>query len=81
MSKPDGGPAFPRAHVPATVTDMGNWQHHTPFVPAQDGMTLRDYFAAAALSGALYDASINAADLAKDAYGIADAMLAARDKP
>jgi hypothetical protein len=60
----DGGPAFP---TPAGI------QHN-------DGMTLRDYFAAAALQGLLADgggASWN--DDAKSAYLAADAMLKARD--
>ena len=65
MSEPinDGGPAFP---TPAGI------QHN-------DGMTLRDYFAAAALQGLM--ASRNFLDEydGKYVYEIADAMLKARE--
>jgi hypothetical protein len=59
----DGGPAFP---TPAGI------QHN-------DGMTLRDYFAAAALQGLM--ASRNFLDEydGKYVYEIADAMLKARE--
>lgn len=71
MSEPinNGGPVFP---TPAGV------QHN-------DGMTLRDYFAAAALQGlmAKVDPEDHWADYrAKWSYEAADAMLKAReDKP
>ena len=55
-----------------------------------NGMTLRDYFAAQALTGAqIWDAVINGKNaqfssgvekLAEAAYAVADAMLAAREK-
>ena len=65
----DGGPAFPHE------TSLG--YHH--------GMTLRDYFAAAALQGlmAKVDPEDHWADYrAKWSYEAADAMLKAReDKP
>ncbi len=64
----DGGPAFP--NVPS---DPGYTQWDT-------GMTLRDYFAAAALQGSI--ACVGSGgdwnDFAKDAYKYADAMLKAR---
>jgi hypothetical protein len=67
MSAPinDGGPAFPTP----------------PGVQHNDGMTLRDYFAAAALQGMLSDACIAGSDLqlAENAYSYADAMLKARE--
>lgn len=67
MSAPinDGGPAFP---TPVGV------QHN-------DGMTLRDYFAAAALQGMLTDSCIQGSDsqFAESAYSYADAMLKARE--
>ena len=74
--KPDGGPAFP-SHVATTK---------------HDGMTLRDYFAAAALTGIQqWDALLNpksprfgkpgaGEDMAALAYEIADAMIAKRDE-
>jgi hypothetical protein len=91
MDKDDGGAAFPRNSVPATVTYDGNRSHHTMFVPAQDGMTLRDYFAAAAIPSLLsndIEAIARSASkeetvgefLAKQAYKMADAMLAERSK-
>lgn len=86
----DGGPAFPRAPHTGYETD--------------DGMSLRDYFAAAAMQAIvgtyrtarrfqdigvfvtstfcnrdmLIDEGVGCAEVAQDAYAIADAMLAAR---
>lgn len=60
--KKNGGTAFPA---------QGNW--------ANDGMTLRDFFAALAMQGIIASdtlATYKAA--AKDAYLIADSLLAAR---
>ena len=62
----DGGPAFP---TPAGV------QHN-------DGMTLRDVFAAAALKGQAHRFAHpheHRELLAQDCYDIADAMLKARE--
>jgi hypothetical protein len=42
-----------------------------------DGMTLRDYFAAKAMLGILFE-GLNEAETAENAYAIADAMLSAR---
>lgn len=72
----DGGPAFPRS--------IGTDEHESPCNVAlpQDGMTLRDYFAAQALSaiivadGAQYFSKPNLH--AQTAYAHADAMLKAR---
>lgn len=47
------------------------------------GMTLRDYFAAAALTGMWADSSAGAGpyyEIAKHAYAQADAMLKARER-
>ena len=70
MSVPinDGGQAFPRT---------GADGHTSP----QTGMTLRDYFAAAALQGMLTDSCIQGSDsqFAESAYSYADAMLKARE--
>jgi hypothetical protein len=66
----DGGQAFP-------VTDMNGG-------PASGGMSLRDYFAAAALQGFLAhpdpDPDKPAVTFAAWAYEQADAMLAARER-
>ena len=60
MSKPTGGPAFP--------TKPGHWM--------EEGMTLRDYFAAKAIAGVLSAGGNYPSSLARHAYEIADAMLA-----
>lgn len=74
MSKNTGGQAFPVA---------GSDHNY-----AVDGMTLRDYFAAKALQGRLASypadaahpvAAENTAQVAQQAYMMADAMLKARD--
>ena len=68
---PNGGPAFP---VPDTVHPNGQVQY------GFNGMTLRDYFAAAALTG--FAASTFNVEphniLARWSFQQADAMLAAR---
>ena len=71
MSQPinDGGPAFPMGYHPG-----GNRAD-------QFGMTIRDYFAAAALQGLLCNGGGPSWDGdAKNAYQAADAMLKAREK-
>jgi hypothetical protein len=64
-----GGPAFPRPF-------SGTNQY------AQDGMTLRDYFAAKALPSYWSDPDVagNLDTAAAWAYEMADAMLKAREK-
>lgn len=72
----DGGPAFPREPL---GQDCG-----APY-GQQDGMSLRDWFAGQALAGGLLingratDALRSPADLARSAYIVADAMIAARE--
>ena len=68
MNTGNGGPAFPDAGP----TESGY---------ANPGMSLRDYFAAAALQGMVaHDSYLNGSveDQAKQAYLQADAMLEAR---
>lgn len=86
MSKNDGGPAFPQ-HDLKDSGDGGEWEH-----VITGGMTLRDYFAAHALSlfceeplltsfrelGEKRGLTLPQA-VAKAAYNYADAMLAERD--
>lgn len=60
----DGGPAFP------SHGSMGEVTHA--------GMTLRDYFAAKAMSDLQRD-GWNDAKVSECAYALADAMLAARE--
>jgi hypothetical protein len=67
----DGGPAFP---MPDSHHANGQVQY------GHLGMTLRDYFAAAALSSrGMYGANIRENAVAKECYIIADAMLKARE--
>ncbi len=67
----EGGYAFPRA---ATETNNPNM-----FFEPQEGMTLRDYFAAAALQGILANPiDVRPETVVKASYEYADAMLAAR---
>jgi len=60
--------AFPSGHNPKTGTQ-------------EAGMSLRDYFAAAALQGMLADRSgaVNKEELAAFVYILADEMMKARD--
>lgn len=73
MSKNTGGPAFPRQpHRLANGMLEGN----------NEGMTLRDYFAAKAMQGMLTD-DYRTSDFgmyAEDAYRMADAMIVEREK-
>lgn len=63
MSEKDGGSAFP--------LEVDGWAHH--------GMTLRDYFAAQAVSNINVDLSNSSpAGVAALVYEIADAMLKER---
>ena len=66
-----GGPAFP------ALLDDG---YGNKF--ANEGMTLRDYFAAKAMHAILSDPDFSAGDskLAGYAYNVADAMLKAREE-
>lgn len=81
MSTPDGGPAFPQ-HL--TFSPNGEAVLAGCYFSEGAGMTLRDYFAAAALTGGLmqYRESDDYAPWmhASEAYAIADAMLAERAK-
>lgn len=66
-SKPDGGPAFPKAGLDA-------WGKA---VEVHTGMTLRDYFAGQALIGLVQNGGLPH-PIAQRAYELADAMLEAR---
>jgi hypothetical protein len=74
MSDKTGGPAFP---VETVYHHNGQIEYGTP------GMTLRDWFAGQALNGWLStfgpdDPLASAKEVAIFAYGVADAMIAAR---
>lgn len=69
----DGGPAFPFGQI----SEHSGQPINGFFNP---GMTLRDYFAAAALQGILFiGGGASWDDDAKNAYKAADAMLKARE--
>lgn len=70
-SIPDGGPAFPRS----------GFSGPEGFGRPENGMTLRDYFAAAALQGICAHPDtwwLLQTGIARAAYDMADEMLAAR---
>lgn len=69
--KDDGGPAFPEA---IAISPTGG------VYPGFGGMSLRDYFAGQALTGAALDDWGDPSAAAKWAYAVADAMIAARAK-
>ena len=68
--KLSGGRAFPRNCS----------ETNTEYCSAQEGMTLRDYFAAKAMQGflAYRGDELKISEASKYAYEIADAMIAAR---
>jgi hypothetical protein len=82
MSAPinDGGPAFPTA---ATATTHGFYQDGQPCMThygSRSGITVRDYFAAAALQGLMASREISLDEYdGPYVYEIADAMLKARE--
>ena len=67
-----GGPAFPRTRYHSDEHPIGY----------ETGMTLRDYFAAKALTGMLSNSNLSMSipneEIAGEAYAIAEAMLEAR---
>lgn len=66
-------------NVPAFPTS--NWQKTVPMSSGyNEGMTLRDYFAAKAMQGMITRRMLSDEDDAKIAYKMADAMLKERNK-
>jgi hypothetical protein len=85
----DGGPAFPgNPHHIDNVPDPKTGGTVATIYASQQGMTLRDYFAAKAMQGMLANTDDSDARLheqgrlfpilARNAYEIADSMLKAR---
>lgn len=79
----DGGPAFPSAQPESVfVEELGRYDDRLG--PPQGGMSLRDYFAAKAMSGmcaiAPWPRLDDAVEMSKRAYVFADAMLEARKR-
>lgn len=78
-----GGAAFPRP-ISHDETPSGQYRgDRTEFADHQDGMTLRDYFAAKAMQAILGDKTTHPdyySEWAELSYRMADAMLAEREK-
>jgi hypothetical protein len=69
----NGGPAFPRAGSSGPGA----------FASPENGMTLRDFFAAKAMQGILTEdrsLELNFIEIASDSYRLADAMIQEREK-
>lgn len=78
MTQNDGGPAFP-----VSTSNETNGHQDGPNTWQFPGMSLRDYFAAAAMQGTgaqPESGSWPAEGIAKAAYQQADAMLKAREQ-
>jgi len=73
MAKETGGAAFPGIYK-RTDAQFGQYEVDVP------GMTLRDYFAAKAMQINLGFKDWANAEIARDAYKLADAMIAERAK-
>ena len=69
----DGGPAFPCVYYSEPIGSIG------PQLTIKGGMTLRDYFAAAALPEVDKRSHGTTDDVARECYQLADAMLKARE--
>lgn len=77
----DGGPAFPQPeqHGQQWIDDVRGGHYEDGYVPATNGMTLRDWFAGQAML-AYIQREIYGFELAAEmAYRNADAMLKARE--
>ena len=76
MASPyDGGPAFPRNDT-QEIGDYG-----AQVFKGDRGMSMRDYFAGKALPALIGKGTASLDDIARDAYGLADAMIAQRFRP
>ena len=70
-------PAFPTSHE---EPDDYNGHNNSKKTVIDQGMTLRDYFAAKAMSGMMVDVEQPVcAYIAKQSYAMADAMMKARE--
>ena len=69
----DGGPAFPISKA------LASRDGEVRKMEVNEGMSLRDWFAGIAISGAIQDEGTNTG-IAKWAYELADAMIFQREK-
>jgi hypothetical protein len=86
MGRPDGGAAFPTNEI----VDAYRNERYVKELVQLGGMSLRDYFAAAALPGVItarvtilnadLGTDLNQESIAEEAFELADAMLAERKK-
>lgn len=75
----EGGPAFP---VQTRLEGKGAMNGEVRLLASgYSGLTVRDWFAGQALAGLVLVTGRGLADVAHDAYVLADAMLAERRKP
>ena len=77
----DGGPAFALGPTASTVKPHAEGGGHmiVTHYGMERGISIRDYFAAAALQGNLIEPTVTNDQVAKYAYSLADAMLKARE--
>ena len=71
----DGGPAFPVEVLAGGAGKAG------PIYKTLQGMSLRDYLAAQWIVGKNWTMYATEAGMASEAYRVADALLAEREKP
>jgi hypothetical protein len=78
LKKPDGGPAFPFGTKVTRENYMGEETVYESNVP---GVTLRQYYAAAALKGVLANPECRGTfqELAVECFNMADWMIAVED--
>ena len=82
MSQPinDGRPAFALGPTASTMKNAdGGCNMLVTHYGMERGISIRDYFAAAALQGNLIEPTVSNDEVAKYAYSLADAMLKARE--
>ena len=77
----DGGPAFALGPTASTMKPHAEGGGHmiVTHYGMERGISIRDYFAAAALQGNLIEPTVTNDQVAKYAYSLADAMLKARE--
>ena len=82
MARTDGGPAFPSIESEYADAAVLNDERDKPYthVSSVGGMSLRDYFAGQYIVANSDNEHATPDRIAADAYAMADAMLAARER-